>query len=204
MLGDVLILTFLSLTLILSLVTALSLLARCRRLTILDVPKVLRPVRQNRVIQLLHSNVEDTVRSVFSSESFQDSQLMSLYEIREYLLRMSHNAFVLIVWANTEIWRETKYKTDMEDRELYIELGRKLHGAAIEFRLYALLTLFRVNFWMIFRSRSWSPFPVPRMTELREIGGVRFYPSYRRLREAVGNLCLAYGQEFYDELMALI
>jgi hypothetical protein len=204
MLGDILVLTFLSLILICSFLAALILLARREHLTILDVQKVLRPVQQGRFVQLFDSRVEDVVRSVFTPQGFQNSQLLTLYELREYLLRMSHNALVLMVWANTEIWRETKFKTDMEDRELYIDLGRKLYAAAIEFRIYTLLTLLRINFWIIFRNRSWSLLPTSRIADLREVGGVRFYPAYQRLREAVGNLCLAYGQEFYEELMALI
>jgi hypothetical protein len=129
---------------------------------------------------------------------------MTLYELREHLLRMAHNSFVLLVWANTELWRETKYKPGMEDREIYIDLSRKLHAAALEFRIYAIYTLVRINFWMILRIRPWSPFRAPRLTDLRETGGLRFYASYQRLREAVGAMCLAYGQEFYDEMMALI
>jgi len=179
-------------------------LSRCPRLTILDVQNVLRPAQSRRVLQLLDSRAEDIVRPLFTSRKFEASQLMSLYEIREHLLRMSHNAFVLLVWANTELWRETKYKPGMEDREVYIALSRKLHVAAVEFRLYALLTVVRINFWMIVRIRPWSPFPAPRLIELRETAGVRFYASYQRLQEAVGALCLAYGQEFYDEMMAVI
>jgi len=117
---------------------------------------------------------------------------------------MSHNAFVFITWANTELWRETKFKPDMEDREVYIDLSRRVYDAAVEFRVYALLTLLRINFWMMFRIRVWSPFPAPRIADLREIGGVRFYASYSRLRDTVGALCLAYGEEFYEEIMPLI
>jgi hypothetical protein len=179
-------------------------LSRCPHLTILDVQKVLRPAQSRRVLQLLDSRVEDIVRPVFTSRTFEASQLMSLYEIREHLLRMSHNAFVLLVWANTELWRETKYRPGMDERDVYIALSRKLHVAAVEFRLYALLTVIRINFWMVFRIRPWSPFPAPRLIELREIANVRFYASYHRLQEAVGALCLAYGQEFYDEMMAVL
>jgi hypothetical protein len=179
-------------------------LLRCPTLTILDVQKVLRPAQSRRVLQLLDSRAEDIVRPLFTNRNFEVSQLSSLYEIREHLLRMSHNAFVLLVWANTELWRETKYKPGMDDHEVYIALSRRLHAAAVEFRLYALLTLVRINFWMIVRIRPWSPFPPPRLVELRETAGVRFYASYQRLQEAVGALCLMYGQEFYDEMMAVL
>src|SRR5438445_12638263 len=113
-------------------------LSRCPCLTILDVQKVLRPVQSNRMQRLLDSRVEDAVRPVLSRRKFEDSQLMSLYEFREQLLRMSHNAFILLTWANTELWRETQYMLGMEDRERYMELSHKLHSAASEFRYYSL------------------------------------------------------------------
>jgi hypothetical protein len=204
MLSDIVVIAFLFVILASSFLVALQRLAQCRHLTILDVQKVLRPVHSARALQLLDPRIHDTLRSVFSRRHFEDSQLMSLYEIREYLLRMSHNSYVFLVWANTELWREMKHKPGMEGAEHYIELGRQLHAAAVEFRCYALFTLVRINFWMIVRIRPWSPFRAPRLTDLRETGGLRFYASYQRLREAVGALCLAYGQEFYDEMMALI
>src|SRR5882672_4704593 len=146
---DIIVLAFLLLILICSVCGALHRLARCQHLTILDVQKVLRPVQRQRVVQLFDSRVEEVVRKLFSRRKFQDTQLMSLYETREYLLRMSHNAFVFITWANTELWRETKFKPDMEDREVYIDLSRRVYDAAVEFRVYALLTLLRINFWMM-------------------------------------------------------
>src|SRR5882724_8901792 len=200
MLFDALLITFMLFVTGSAAFVALLRLSRCPYLTILDVQKVLRPVQSGRMQQLLDSRVEDVVRPLFSRRRFEESQLMSLYEMREHLLRMSHNAFILLTWANTELWRETKYMPGMEDRELYIDLSRKLHNAAIEFRCYALCTLLRINFWMIFRIRFWSPLPAPRIADLRETVGVRFYASYRRLRETVGALCLAYGEEFYEQI----
>jgi hypothetical protein len=183
---------------------ALAHLSSCPHLTILDVPKILRPVQQQRLTRLLDSPAEQVVRKLFSRQKFRETQLLQLYETREYLLRMSHNAFVFIIWANTELWRETKLRPGMEDRELFIQLSRNLHAAAVTFRLYALFTLVRIAFWTIFRTRLWSPLPAPRLTDLREVAGLRFYASYQQVREAVGALCLTYGQEFYEEIMAVI
>ena len=204
MLSDIFVIAFLLAILASSSLLALYRLSQCRYLTILDVQKVLRPAHSARVQQLLDPRIHDTLRSVFSRRHFADSQLSSLYELREYLSRMAHNSRVFLVWANTELWREIKYKPGMENADHFIELGRKLHTAAIEFRIYALFTLLRINFWMILRIRPWSPLPAPHVTDLREIAGLRFYASYQRLREAVGAMCLAYGQEFYDEIMAVI
>lgn len=204
MLSNVLLITTIILISSSSVFIAILRLSRCHQLTILDVQKVLRPAHQQRVLQLLDSRVEEVVRSFFSRKKLEESQVLCLYEIREHLLRMSHNALILLTWANTELWRETKFKPDMQDREIFINLSREMHAAALEFRLYALLTVLRINFWMIFRIRRWSPLPQPRVCELKEIAGLRFYSAYGRLRESTGALCRAYGDEFYDEMMSVL
>jgi hypothetical protein len=204
MLSNLFLITLLILITSSAVFAAILLLSRCPQFTILDTQKVLRPVHQQRILQLLDSRVEEVVRSFFSPKKFEESQLLCLYEIREHMLRMSHNAFILLTWANTELWRETKLRPNMQDRETFIELSREMHAAAVEFRLYALLTVLRINFWMIFRIRPWCPLPKPRLCQLREIAGLRFYSAYGRLRETTGALCRAYGDEFYDEMMSII
>lgn len=204
MLGDVLILVLLLITFLLSCLLAFWRLLQRRRLTILDVIKVLRPVDARRVDQLLDCRVDGGLRAVFSRRQFAEEQLSALYEIREHLLRMSHNAFVLIVWANTELWREVKERPGMENSEEYIYLGNRLYGAAVEFRAFVFLTLIRVNIWIIVRARAWSPFRIPNLVELQQLGDLRFHASYMRLREAVGALCLVYGEEFYDEILSMM
>jgi hypothetical protein len=92
-------------------------------------------------------------------------------------LRMSHTSYVFLVWANIELWRLPDLRPAHTYADQYLDDPQ---------------------------NRAWSPFPAPRLVELRETAGVRFYASYRRLQEAVGALSLAYGQEFYDEIMAVI
>ena len=204
MLTNILLISFLLFVSGCSIFAALQHLSRRPYLTILDVQKLLRQVTSADVVQLLDSRFEDATCLVLSRDRFQEAQRLRLHEFREYLSRMSHNASVLLTWANTEIWRETKFMPGMPDRERYIDLSRRLISAAIEFRLYALFALFRINIWMIFRTHPWMPFSSARIASLREIGGIKFYASYQHLREAVGDLCLAYGEDFYEDMMSVI
>lgn len=204
MLANALLISILLFLFTFSLYTALAYIAHRPQLTILDVQKILRPVEQKRVLQLFDFRVENIAQNLFSRRNFRETQLVHLYETREYLLRMSHNAFVLIVWANTELWRETKFMPGMEDGAKFIELSRDVYCAALNFRVYALMTLLRIHFWMLFRISPWSPFPAPRISSLRETAGFRFYASYQKLKDTVGALCMAHGQEFYDEMMSII
>jgi hypothetical protein len=91
-------------------------------------------------------------------------------------------------------------------RRSRLELTRKSLYEAREslLRIYALMTLVRMKFWMVFRMHWWWPFHEPTLVELRDVAGVSFYSSYHRLKDAVGALCRAYGDEFYEQIMAMI
>jgi hypothetical protein len=204
MLANAVLIGFLALILGASLYAAFDHLSRCPYVTILDVPNIVRQVSLENVLSLLDPRSEEQTRIIFSKRGFHQEQRLRLYRMREYLLRMLHNTRVIMMWADTEIWRETKFRPGMPDCERYIELSRKMHSAAIEFRIYGYLTLLRITFWMVFRTRPWIPGSVPRMADLREFAGLNFYGSYQRLRDAVAFLCLEYGEEFHDEIMSAI
>lgn len=204
MLANALLIGFLTLILGSAFYAAFDHLSRCPYVTILDVSNIVRRVSVEDVLSLLDSRAEEQTRVIFSKKGFHQEQRLRLYRMREYLSRMLHNAKVFVMWANTEILRETKLRPGMPDHERYIELSRRMHSAAIEFRIYAFLTLVRITFWMVFRTRTWIPGSIPQIADLRELGGLNFYGSYQRLRDAVASLCLAYGEEFYDEIMSTI
>jgi hypothetical protein len=180
-------------------------LSRCPQMTIWDVRKILRQVDAGMLLDLLlESHIDDLNSLGLSRRSRLELKRKSLYEAREYLLRMSHNAFVLAIWAQAEYWQETHTMPPLRDRAEFIELSRRMHAAAIQFRIYALMTLVRMKFWMVFRMHWWWPFHEPTLVELRDVAGVSFYSSYHRLKDAVGALCRAYGDEFYEQIMAMI
>lgn len=152
----------------------------------------------------LNPILDEALRSTFTWIKFRESQRERLHRMHEIVSCMVHDATIFIRLANTEIWRETRYMPGMEDAETYIALGSQLHKAAVEFRVYSLLALARINFWLVIRTQWWCPLPAPRISSLSRVAGFTFHSSYRAFKVAVAALCLEYGQEFHDEIVPLI
>ena|SRR5215467_9873180 len=170
----------------------------CR--TIRDVPGFLQPVDSANVFQMLNPQTEDYLRSAMTGLALRLEQRRSLHFFREHLLRMSHNAHILLEWSNAELKREIVGQK-AEDGDCYRDCARRLHAAAIEFKLYAALSLFKIRVWMIFRTQSWMPFAPPSLDQLGEVCGMRFFTLYSNLTRAVSDQGRHYGTEFRDELL---
>jgi hypothetical protein len=170
----------------------------CR--TIRDVPGFLQPVDSANIFQLLNPQTEDYLRSAMTGLALRLEQRRSLHFLREHLLRMSHNAHILLEWSNAELKREIVGQNE-EYSECYRDCARRLHRAAIEFRIYAALSLLKIRLWMIFRTQSWMPFAPPSLDRLGEVCGMRFFSLYSNLTQAVADLGRHYGTEFCDELL---
>lgn len=170
----------------------------CR--TIRDVPAFLQPVDSAYVFQLMNPQTEDYLRSAMTGLALRLEQRRNLHFVREHLTRMAHNAHILLEWSNAELKRDIVGQSE-EYGECYRECARRLHKAAIEFRLYALLSRAKIGVWMIFRTQSWMPFAPPSLAELGEVGGMRFFTLYSNLTRAVTDLGRHYGTEFRDELL---
>src|SRR5579859_7275294 len=122
----------------------------CR--TIRDVPAFLQPVDSASMIQLLNPETEEYLHSAMTSLALRLEQRRSLHFLREHLMRMSHNAHILLEWSNAELKREIVGQNEA-DSECYRDCARRLHTAAVEFRLYAVLSRIKINLWLAFGRR---------------------------------------------------
>jgi len=170
----------------------------CR--TIRDVPAFLQPVDSAGMMQLLNPQTEKFLHLAMTGVALRLEQRKSLHFMREHLLRMSHNAHILLEWSNAELKRQIVGQSE-EDGECYRDCARQLHAAAIEFRLFAILSLIKINLWLAFRTQSWLPFSAPSLAELNHLGSLRFFELYSNLTRAVSELGRHYGTEFRDELL---
>jgi hypothetical protein len=170
----------------------------CR--TIRDVPAFLQPVDSMNLMELLDPQTESVLHSSMTETALRCEQQRSLHYVREYMKRMAHNANVLLEWSNAELNRTMVGKQVEDDSPEYIEAARKLHAAATEFRLYALLSLIKIQLWLVFRTRTWLPFAPPSLAELRQVCGMRFHALYSNLTDAASSLGQYYGVEFREEL----
>ncbi|MGZ4828150.1 MAG: hypothetical protein ACXV5J_06895 [Candidatus Angelobacter sp.] len=170
----------------------------CR--TIRDVPAFLQPVDSAGMMQLLNPQTEEFLHSAMTGLALRLEQRRSLHFIREHLLRLSHNAHILLEWSNAELKREIVGQSE-EDSECYRDCARQLHVAAIEFKLYAALSLIKINLWLAFRTQSWLPLSPPSLAGLSQVGSLQFFNLYSNLTRAVSDLGRHYGTEFRDELL---
>jgi hypothetical protein len=170
----------------------------CR--TIRDVPAFLQPVDSAGMMQLLNPQTEEFLHSAMTGLALRLEQRRSLHFMREHLLRLSHNAHILLEWSNAELKREIVGQSE-EDSECYRDCARQLHAAAIELKLYATLSLIKINLWLAFRTQAWLPLPPPSLSALGQVGGLRFFNLYSNLTRAVSELGRHYGTEFRDELL---
>jgi hypothetical protein len=169
----------------------------CR--TIRDVPAFLQPVDSAGMMQLLNPQTEAVLHSAMTGLALRLEQRRSLHYMREHLLRLSHNAHILLEWSNAELKKQIVGRST--ECESYRDSARQLHIAAIEFKLYATLSLIKINLWLAFRTQTWLPLSPPSLSALRQIGGLRFFNLYSNLTRAVSELGRHYGTEFRDELM---
>jgi hypothetical protein len=84
------------------------------------------------------------------------------------------------------------------------ELAQELVQAATEFRLYSLMALVKLKFWLVLPSPFSSLFPSPSLAEMRHVFGIDALGSYRRLKTAASGLSQAYNNHFHDELVDLL
>jgi hypothetical protein len=175
-------------------------LSRFPTRTIRDVPAFLQPVDSASMIELLNPQTEQYLRSAMTGLALRLEQRRSLHFIREHLIRMSHNAHILLEWSNAELKREIVGQTE-EHSECYRDCARQLHVAAMEFRLYAALSLFKIKLWLVFRTQSWLPLAPPSLADLGQVCGLRFFTLHSNLTRAVSDLGRHYGSEFRDELL---
>jgi hypothetical protein len=170
----------------------------CR--TIRDVPAFLQPVDSAGMMQLLNPQTEEYLHSAMTGVALRLEQRRSLHFIREHLLRLSHNAHILLEWSNAELKREIVGKSE-EDSECYRDCARQLHSAAVQFKLYATLSIIKINLWLMFRTHSWLPLSAPSLADLSQVGSLQFFNLYSNLTRAVSDLGRHYGSEFRDELL---
>jgi hypothetical protein len=180
--------------------TAFQFLGKFPKRTIDDVTPFLRPAEAREFEALLDPAQEVNIRLRVSPADFTAWQNKRFHLMREYLLRMSHNALVLIEWGNMEAQeQEGKESPHCRQREL---LARELVQAATEFRLYSMLALIKIRFWLILPSSLSSLISPPSLPRLRSLFGISAMGAYARLKNAAGELGQLYDIAFQQDLLA--
>ena len=102
MMFDLITIVLVGVVLMFAVYTAMQLLGKFPRRTLDDVTPYLRPAELEEIQDLLDPAQEVNFRLRLSPDEFRRWQRKRIHLMREYLLRMSHNALVLIEWGNLE------------------------------------------------------------------------------------------------------
>ena len=180
--------------------TAFQFLGKFPKRTMDDVTPFLRPAEPQELESLLDPGQEANFRLRMPPHEFAEWQRKRIHRMREYLLRMSHNALVLIEWGNMEALKEEDRGQSAPRGERQL-LAQELVQAATEFRLYSMLALAKLTLWLILPPPFKFFFPSPSLPSLRNVFGIDALGSYRRLKAAAGGLSLAYDTHFHQELV---
>jgi hypothetical protein len=178
--------------------TAIQFRGKFPKRTIEDVTPFLRPAEHDELESLLDPAQEANFRMRMSPQEFADWQRRRIHLMREYLLRMSHNALVLIEWGNMEALEEGKDAERLRQKQM---LAQELVQAATEFRLYSVLALVKLKLWLVLPSPLSLLFPSPSLPSMRHVFGIDALGSYQRLKTAASGLSLSYNHHFHDELL---
>jgi hypothetical protein len=198
MMFDIIIIFLVGILLLFAIYTAIQFRGKYPKRSIEDVTPFLRPAEHDELESLLDPAQETNFRMRMSPQEFADWQRRRIHLLREYLLRMSHNALVLIEWGNMETAETGNNAETAIQRQL---LAKELVQAATEFRLYSMLALAKLKVWLVLPAPFSLLLPSPSLPSMRHVFGIDALGSYQRLKTAAGGLSLAHGLQFHDELL---
>jgi len=195
---DIITIFLVGVLLLFAIYTAIQFRGKHPKRTIEDVTPFLRPAEHDELELLLDPAQETNFRIRMSPQEFTVWQRRRIHLLREYLLRMSHNALVLIEWGNMEAMAEGNDAETVRQRQV---LAKELVQAATEFRLYSVLALAKLKLWLVLPPPLSLLFPSPSLPSMRHVFGIDALGSYQRLRTAAGGLSLVHSHHFHTELL---
>jgi hypothetical protein len=198
MMFDIITIFLIGILLLFAIYTAIQFRGKYPKRTIEDVTPFLRPAEHDELESLLDPAQETNFRLRMSPQEFADWQRRRIHLLREYLLRMSHNALVLIEWGNMETAQTGNDAEAFRQRQL---MAKELVQAATEFRLYSMLALVQLKLWLVLPSPFSLLLPSPSLPSMRHIFGIDALGSYQRLKTAASGLSMVHGLHFRDALL---
>ena len=201
MMFDIITIFLVGILLLFAIYTAIHFRGKHPKRTIEDVTPFLRPAEHDELESLLDPAQETNFRIRMSPQEFAEWQRRRIHLLREYLLRMSHNALVLIEWGNMEAHESGNDAETVRQRQA---MAQELVQAATEFRLYSVLALIKLKLWLVLPSPFSLLLPSPSLPSMRHVFGIDALGSYQRLRAAAGGLSLTHGHHFHAELLERI
>jgi len=139
--------------------------------TVDDVTSFLRQVDLEEAEMLLDPAVHFALRWNLSEREMKEMQRKRMHLYLEIAIRMAHNAGLMIELGNRELYGHQQERT--------VELVNKLKQEALQVRIYALVTILKLNILLAMR-----PVQTPSLAPLRKACAIDGIKSYKALRSA--------------------
>jgi hypothetical protein len=166
--------------------------------TLRDVIPFLRRLVLEDLHNLLHPDVEDHIRTTFSQKQFKRTQWKRIRLTLQYLGDLGENAAIFYAWGKYERKLSIRFP-DPERKRASVELIT----ACVQSRFCVFRMKLTLHCWLI--RMAFLPFLAPptfKKLELR--GSFDVFVFYDQVKKAAGELSMAYGQRFYDELLQVL
>jgi len=110
---------------------------------------------------------------------------------------------VIASWRSyyTIVGRRRRSGAAVSAKALTRELASELHRQALNVRVYAFFTRFKLNLWLSFRLETARLLPAPHVADFRECAGIRGLHAYDNLKTAAGSLFAHFGHPEFEHLM---
>ena len=162
--------------------------------TLRDVIPFIRRLVLEDLQNLLHPDVEDHIRTTASRQQFKRTQWKRIKLTLQYLGDLGENAAIFYAWGKYERKLSIRFP-DPERKRASVELIT----ACVQSRFCVFRMKLVLHCWLI--RMAFLPFLAPptfKKLELR--GSFDVFVFYDQVKKAAGELSMAYGQRFYDEL----
>lgn len=166
--------------------------------TLRDVIPFLRHLILEDVQNLLHPDVEDHIRTTLSEQQFKRMQWKRIRLALQYLGDLGENAAIIQTWARYERKLSIRFPDPARKRA-----SVELITACVQSRFSATRMRFTLHCWLI-RMAFLPLLPPPSFRKLEQRGSFDIFALYEQMKKAAGELSLAYGQSFYDELFQVL
>jgi hypothetical protein len=166
--------------------------------TLRDVIAFIRRLVLEDLQNLLHPEVEDHLRTTISQHQFKRTQWKRIRLTLQYLRDLGENAATLYAWGKYERKLSIRFP-DPERKRASVDLIT----ASVQLRFCAFRMRVTLHCWLI--RMAFLPFLAPpSFRRLERNGSLDVFLFYDQVRRAAGELSMAYGQRFYDELLQVL
>lgn len=166
--------------------------------TLRDVVAFIRHLVLEDLQNLLHPEVEDHLRKTISQHQFKRTQWKRIRLTLQYLRDLGENAATLYAWGKYERKLSIRFP-DPERKRASVDLIT----ASVQLRFCAFRLRVTLHCWLI--RMAFLPFlEPPSFRRLERNGSFDVFLFYDQVKRAAGELSMAYGQRFYDELLQVL